>query len=227
MNPNTLLFNGRAVLGRTGRFLAVAVLSAAWLGSTSTPLRAQLEPVTAPVTATDIQAQELALKTKQLELEKAKLEQTQTEQLKLKQAELELEIKKLELEKARRDLAVTETATTLAMQLKGEVLFDHNQAVIKPEAKDTLRQVALILAEFPTGKVTVTGFTDSTGTDAVNMKLSRDRAEAVKTYLLEKSGVSSERVIARGEGEDMPKASNETSTGRQLNRRVEIMVLKS
>lgn len=179
------------------------------------------------MTATDIQAQELALKTKQLELEKAKLEQTQSEQLKLKQAELELEIKKLELAKARRDLAVTETATSLAMQLKGEVLFDHNKAVIKPEAKDTLRQVALILAEFPTGKVTVTGFTDSTGTDAINMKLSRDRAEAVKTYLLDKSGVSSERVIARGEGEDMPKASNETSVGRQLNRRVEISVLKS
>jgi len=204
--------------------VALAIVCTFVIGMAPSSLKAQLEPV---ASATDIQTQELALKTKQLELEKAKLEQTQTEQLKLKQAELELEVKKMELAKARRDLAVTETATSLAMQLKGEVLFDPSKATIKPEAKETLRQVALILSEFPTGKVTVTGFTDSTGNDAANIKLSRDRAESVKTYLLDKSGVSSERIIARGEGEDMPKASNDTAAGRQLNRRVEISVLKS
>ena len=112
------------------------------------------------------------------------------------------------------------------MELQGDVLFDTNQAVIKPGAKDSLDKVAIVLAAFPTGKVIVTGHTDSQGSEAMNMQLSRDRAEAVKTWLLAKTGASSERVIAKGEGEGAPVASNDTSAGRQLNRRVDISVAK-
>lgn len=176
--------------------------------------------------SSDLAAQELELKKKELEVEKAKLEQQKLQQLDVEKAQLDVEKQKLELEQARRDLQVKETQDRLDMQLQGDVLFDTNQAVIKPSAKETLDKVSVVLAAFPTGKVTVTGHADSRGSDSVNMKLSRDRAEAVKTWLLAKSGASSERVIAIGEGENDPAASNATSEGRQLNRRVDITVLK-
>jgi len=183
-------------------------------------------PAMAQSTSTDLAKKELELKQQQLALEKAKLEVKQSEQLDLEKAKIDLEYQKLELEKARRDLMVKETADRIDMQLQGEVLFDTNQAVIKPTAAESLKKVALVLATFPDGKVTVTGYADSRGSDAVNMKLSRDRAEAVKTWLLAKSGVSSERVTAMGMGEEAPAASNETAAGRELNRRVEISVSK-
>jgi outer membrane protein OmpA-like peptidoglycan-associated protein len=188
---------------------------------------AQVTEMGVPVTTTsDITAQELDLKQKQLELEKAKLELQKSEALELQKAKLELEIKTLELAKARRDLMVKETQERLDMQVQGDVLFDTGKSVVKAGAVPTLRQVAMILLEYPKGKVIVTGYADSTGTEAVNLKLSRDRAEAVKTYLLDKSGVSSERVLARGMGEEKPAATNMTEEGRQLNRRVEISVSK-
>jgi outer membrane protein OmpA-like peptidoglycan-associated protein len=121
---------------------------------------------------------------------------------------------------------VQETQDRLNMQLEGDVLFDVNKAIIKDSAIPKLRQVALILMEYPKGEVIVTGYADSTGSPEINVPLSRTRAEAVKTYLLEKSGVSSERVIARGLGEEQPAASNATAAGRELNRRVEISVSK-
>jgi OOP family OmpA-OmpF porin len=86
-----------------------------------------------------------------------------------------------------------------------------------------------LLSEYPKGQVIVTGFADSSGTDQDNLKLSRERGESVKTYLLNNTEgmVSSERIISRGRGEEMPVATNNTSAGRQLNRRVEITILKS
>jgi outer membrane protein OmpA-like peptidoglycan-associated protein len=176
--------------------------------------------------ASDVAAQELELKKKELELEKSKVEGQKVQQLEVEKAKLDVEKQKLELEQARRDLQVKETQDRLDMQLQGDVLFDTNEAVIKPGAKDTLDKVAIVLAAFPTGKVIVTGHTDSQGSDAMNLKLSRDRAEAVKTWLLAKTGASSERVIATGKGEDAPAASNDTPEGRQLNRRVDISVAK-
>jgi outer membrane protein OmpA-like peptidoglycan-associated protein len=177
-------------------------------------------------TASDVAEQELELKKKELELEKSKVEEQKLQQLEVEKAKLDVEKQKLELEQARRDLQVKETQDRLEMQLQGDVFFDTNQAVIKPGAKDTLDKVAIILAAFPTGKVIVTGHADSRGSNAMNLKLSRDRAEAVKTWLLAKTGASSERVIAIGEGEDAPVASDDTPEGRQLNRRVDISVAK-
>lgn len=197
----------------------LGILAAVTLGLSATELRAQ-------TTSSDITAKELDLKKQQLDLDKAKLEAQKTDQLDLERAKLDIEYQKLELEKAKRDLAVKETADRIDMQLQGDVLFDTNQAGIKPAAQETLKKVALILATFPDGKVVVTGYADSRGSDAVNMKLSRDRAEAVKTWLLAKSGVSSERVKAMGMGEEAPAASNDTSVGRELNRRVEVSLSK-
>lgn len=175
---------------------------------------------------TDIAAKELELKQKQLELEKAKLAEKKAEELTVEKAQLDVEKQKLELEKARQALAVVETEETLKMALAGDVLFDTNQAVIKPEAKETLTNVATVLSAYPTSKVTVTGYADARGSDDVNLKLSRDRAEAVKTWLLAKTGASSDRIHTQGGGESDPVASNQTAAGRELNRRVEITLQK-
>jgi len=199
-------------------FLIAGILGVAMLGFSAASLSAQSSP--------DLAAQELELKKQQLELEKARLEAKKSEQLDLEKAKLDLEYQKLELEKARRELMVKETADRLDMQLQGDVLFDTNSAAIKPGAEETLKKVALVLATFPDGKVTVTGFADARGSEEVNLKLSRDRAEAVKTWLLARSGVSSERILAVGMGEENPAASNQTAAGRELNRRVEISVEK-
>lgn len=107
-------------------------------------------------------------------------------------------------------------------------MFDTNSANLKSGAMLKLKQVALILSEYPQGKVMVTGYADSTGTTQDNLVLSRKRAESVKTYLLDKSGamISSERVMSQGMGEAQPVATNDNSAGRQMNRRVEITVSK-
>lgn len=233
--------NASAHSTSTARSLALLVLPAVCLLAPVFPVSAAETTTTettvtttsttdapAPVTAAEIAAQERVLKEKILELDRAKLEQTKSEALEARKVALMVEIKNLELIKARRDLLVQETKDQLAMLLQGDVLFDTNSDVIKTGAHASLRQVALLLSEYPKGQVIVTGFADSTGTLQDNMALSRRRAESVKTYLLGQSEslVSSERVTARGMGEAQPVATTTTTAGRQLNRRVEITIRK-
>jgi len=176
----------------------------------------------------EIVAQEIELKEKQLEIEKARLEVKQSADLEMKKSQLEIEIKKLELAKARRDLMVQETNERLEMLVQGDVMFDVNSSEVRAGALSVLNQVGLVLGEYPNGNIVVTGFADATGDAQSNLQLSRKRGEAVKTTLLEKSGgtISSERVIAQGLGETQPVATNESTAGRELNRRVEITITK-
>jgi len=202
--------------------LYVGVFSAAL--AVSAPLQSIHAQAT---TSADVAAKELELKQKELDLEKAKVEQQKVQQLSVDKAALDVEKQKLELEKARQALQVKETSDKLQMALSGDVLFDTNQAVIKPGAKETLTNVATVLAAYPTSKIVVTGYADARGSSDVNLKLSRDRAEAVKTWLLSQSGASSDRIFTQGGGESDPVASNDTAAGRQLNRRVDITVTKA
>lgn len=158
----------------------------------------------------DVSAQELKVKQKQLEVKKA-------------QADLERE--ELKLEKSRKALQVKESKGTVQFALSGDVLFDTNKAVLKPSARETLANVATVLSAFPDSNIAITGYTDSHGDSDMNLKLSRDRADAVKAWLLDQ-GISSERIITQGKGELDPVASNETEAGRQQNRRVEITLTK-
>ena len=84
-------------------------------------------------------------------------------------------------------------------------------------------KLADVLVRYPESRVTVVGHTDSRGSDDYNLFLSRDRARAVVEELTSR-GVAADRLIAFGRGESEPRASNETSTGRALNRRVEILL---
>jgi outer membrane protein OmpA-like peptidoglycan-associated protein len=105
----------------------------------------------------------------------------------------------------------------------GDVLFDTGRAELKPGAGRTLDQLAQFLSEHPDRRVQIDGFTDSVGSDAYNEDLSQRRADAVKTALMTR-GIDPARIGTEGYGKSYPVASNTDSGGRQLNRRVEVVI---
>ncbi|NIA09009.1 MAG: OmpA family protein [Nitrospiraceae bacterium] len=111
----------------------------------------------------------------------------------------------------------------LSVTVKSDFLFDVNSSVVKSGAYSDIDRLARVLNQYPATRIRVEGYTDNTGTEEYNMKLSQRRAEAVKQLLISK-GVSPNRITAMGYGESRPKASNATPYGRQLNRRVEIYI---
>jgi len=127
--------------------------------------------------------------------------------------QLEGQLKELDAKKTSRGLVIT----------LGDVLFDTGQTQMKAGGMRAVQKLADVLKEYPQRAVLVEGFTDSTGGSEYNQGLSDRRAKAVKTALLD-SGVSADRITQRGYGEAFPVASNATASGRQLNRRVEIVV---
>jgi len=122
---------------------------------------------------------------------------------------------------------VKEEQRGVVITLDGQVLFVTGKAELLPIARDRLNQVAQSLKELDDDKlVSIDGFTDSRGADDTNMKLSQDRANAVRDYLVSQ-GVKTEKIRATGRGEANPVASNETPEGRANNRRVEIVIQSS
>ena len=101
--------------------------------------------------------------------------------------------------------------------------FAFNQATLTPEGQEKVRSVAETLNRYPDRGIEVSGYTDSTGSEARNQRLSERRAEAVKQILVE-SGVSASRITTTGYGASNPVASNATAEGRAQNRRVEIVL---
>ncbi|WP_142784708.1 OmpA family protein [Changchengzhania lutea] len=105
------------------------------------------------------------------------------------------------------------------------ILFDLNKASIKSQSEPVLKDIIGILKEYPNSKFTVEGHTDSSGSDAYNLKLSDARAISVKEYLVE-NGIDEFRLSAMGFGEEKPIDTNKTRAGRANNRRVEINLAK-
>jgi len=101
------------------------------------------------------------------------------------------------------------------------VHFEHNSADIAASYRALLAETAKGMSDTPSS-IVVSGHADSTGTMEYNRNLSMNRAVAVKEYLVEQGGLSSERITVRSYGEEMPIASNDTDEGRAANRRVEI-----
>jgi outer membrane protein OmpA-like peptidoglycan-associated protein len=104
-----------------------------------------------------------------------------------------------------------------------DVLFDTAKYSLKPGAREKLAKVAGILLAYPGLNIEVDGHTDNVGTDEYNQNLSDQRAEAVRTYLVDQ-GVQTGSVTARGFGKTQPVGTNDTAEGRQINRRVELVV---
>ena len=103
------------------------------------------------------------------------------------------------------------------------ILFDVDRSELRSAARDNLQELADNLREYERTDVMILGHTDATGSDAYNQALSERRAGAAATYL-EQLGIAPERISTRGMGENDPVATNETTEGRQLNRRVEVVI---
>ena len=104
-----------------------------------------------------------------------------------------------------------------------DVLFDSGQFTLKPGAREKLSKISGIVLAHPSLKLEIEGHTDSVGTDDLNMRLSESRASAVRDFLVQ-SGINASTIGSRGFGESQPVSTNDTVTGRQQNRRVEMVV---
>jgi outer membrane protein OmpA-like peptidoglycan-associated protein len=145
-----------------------------------------------------------------------------------------------EIELARREAELaTETAASLRRRLEylelretdrgvvvtlGDVLFATGETEIQPEALSNLEDVVELLRTEPDKRIRIEGHTDSTGPASVNMRISQQRAEAVRDQLVA-MGIAADRINAVGMGEDFPIASNEDAEGRSRNRRVDVILL--
>ena len=132
--------------------------------------------------------------------------------------------KKLRQQTAGTDVEVIRQGDELLLNMPSGVTFATNSYTIQPEVRSTLNQVATTLAQYNKTYIDVYGHTDSTGTDAINNPLSRNRAESVASYL-QGRGVIAARIGTQGFGSTRPVASNNTPEGRQANRRVEIKIV--
>jgi len=112
----------------------------------------------------------------------------------------------------------------ITLNLPDGITFDFNQSTLKPQFYSALNGVAKTLGEYNQTMIEVVGHTDSIGSDAVNQRLSEQRAASVAAYLTAQ-GVQSERIETLGAGKKYPIADNSTEAGRSQNRRVEIRVV--
>jgi OmpA-OmpF porin, OOP family len=115
------------------------------------------------------------------------------------------------------------TVTDTKIELKQTVYFDTRKATIKRVSFPLLDEVSLALKDNPTIAVRIEGHTDSQGSDRFNLKLSKKRAQSVRSYLIAK-GIDPSRMVSEGYGETVPIADNRTAGGRSQNRRVEFVI---
>lgn len=144
----------------------------------------------------------------------------------LREMELEAERMREAAERMQQQIAELEARPTdrgLVLTLGGDVLFDLNQHDLRDGAMRTMDRIAEFLNEYEDRKILVEGFTDSTGTRDYNLELSDRRASSVRSALIDR-GVDPDRIRTQGYGPDYPVASNESAAGRQLNRRVEVII---
>jgi outer membrane protein OmpA-like peptidoglycan-associated protein len=143
----------------------------------------------------------------------AQASQQQASDAAARNSALEAQLKELNAKKTERGLVIT----------IGDVLFDTNQAELKAGGLRSVEKLGSFLKQYPQRKALVEGFTDSVGSESSNEMLSGRRAVAVRRALIEQ-GVTGDRIATHGYGEAYPVASNDNPAGRQLNRRVEIVL---
>jgi outer membrane protein OmpA-like peptidoglycan-associated protein len=190
---------------------------------------AELRSAEAAVATTSEQRNKVLLEARERELERTRsvaAQETQEAQRARQQAEqraAELSAQTRQLQAELADLKAQQTERGWVLTLGGDVLFDVGQATLKPGAKRALDNLARFMSQHPQRNIVVEGFTDSTGSAEYNERLSERRAEAVKEALVAR-GVDAKRISARGYGKEFPVATNDTVAGRQLNRRVEVVI---
>lgn len=121
-------------------------------------------------------------------------------------------------------VSVTRMGDNITLNMDGNVTFDTNSAAIKGEFFEILNSVAIVVNRFDQTLIEVAGHTDSTGARDYNMALSQRRADSVAQYLGGQQ-VNRQRLLTVGMGPDYPVATNDTTQGRAINRRVEITLV--
>jgi len=164
----------------------------------------------AAVSQSEAERDKIRLASRTVEADKS---QRKAQSAEARAQQLESQLKELNAKQTKRGLVIT----------LGDVLFDTNQAQLKPGGVREMQKLADILKDNPQRTVSVEGFTDSTGTASYNQELSERRAETVRDTLAG-MGVSADRITTRGYGRSFPVATNGTEAGRQLNRRVEVVI---
>ncbi len=104
------------------------------------------------------------------------------------------------------------------------VEFDTSKAIVKDKYYDEIKRVADFMKQYPDSTAAIEGHTDNVGKEAYNQKLSENRANSVRQYLIDKFGIDGSRLTAAGYGPNKPIASNDTAEGRQKNRRVDAVL---
>ena len=175
----------------------------------------------------DARSRELEAERRRAEALKADAERAQRQAFDEKRvadersALLAAEMQRLQSEMA--DLKAQQTERGWVVTLRNELLFDSGKAALKPGGDKAIENLAQLMKRQPEREITIEGFTDSTGSEELNRRLSEQRAQAVKQALVGR-GIEPQRIDARGYGPAFPVASNDTPTGRQLNRRVEVVI---
>jgi outer membrane protein OmpA-like peptidoglycan-associated protein len=128
-----------------------------------------------------------------------------------------------ELDRDLEGATVTRVDEGIVVTFEGGILFDFDRAELRPQARENLRRLAENLRQYQRTEVLVIGHTDNVGSAQYNQGLSERRAESAAGYLVQQ-GVTRNRIATRGMGLRDPIATNETAEGRQLNRRVEVVI---
>ncbi len=176
---------------------------------------------------------ELLAKNSQTEAELSKQEtqaakayaQAQAEQAELAKQEAELALEEAQSLRRKLNSIATEKTDKGLMMTLGDFVFDSGKSSIKQEAIDNFSKVVAFINSYPDKKVRIEGHTDSSGSNELNLRLSQQRANAVKALLI-KNGIDAKQINAVGMGEELPIAENTTKAGKAKNRRVEIIILQ-
>jgi outer membrane protein OmpA-like peptidoglycan-associated protein len=163
-----------------------------------------------------------ALSAAQADAERSRLAAQQS-QLSAEQAEAEKVEMRTKLSEQLNSILQTHDSARGLIVSMSDLVFDSGKYSLKPGAREKLAKVAGILLAYPGLNIAVGGYTDNVGGDAMNQKLSENRADSVRDYLVAQ-GVATNSVSAQGYGNSLPVASNNNSAGRQQNRRVELLV---
>jgi outer membrane protein OmpA-like peptidoglycan-associated protein len=173
-------------------------------------IKASAKADDARVAAGQTERDRIQLSARTAEVDSAKLARDQANR---KASALQSEVDALNAKPTDRGLVLT----------LGDVLFDTGNANLNPGASRNLDQLVQFLTDHDDRRVEIDGYTDSVGTDSYNLDLSQSRADTVKAVLVS-HGIDSSRIVSRGYGKEFGVASNSEASGRQLNRRVEIVI---
>ena len=214
----------RAAADEAARQKATADAQAAEQAQRAAEERAAAESARAQEQAQRLQAEQakLAADEQQRLAEQARFVAREAEQKAQQAEQAQQQLRQQLLQQFNLILETRDTARGLIVNMS-DVLFDFNKYTLRPAAREKLAKISGIILSHPGLRLEVDGYTDSIGGEEYNLKLSDQRAGAVRDYLLSQS-IAPDNVTARGFGKDNPVASNDNAAGRQKNRRVEMVV---